>query len=60
MFNDLKNTESLGNDMKGIIDTLKQQAKSSGLSDEVINAMFPDEKINEKTDQIKNALENSL
>ena len=46
--------------MKGIIDTLKQQAKSSGLSDEIINAMFPDEKINEKTDQIKNALENSI
>ena len=60
LFNDLKNTESLGNDMKGIIDTLKQQAKSSGLSDEIINAMFPDEKINEKTDQIKNALENSI
>ena len=46
--------------MKHIIDTLKNQAQASGLSDEVINAMFPDEKINEKTEKIKNVLENSI
>ncbi|MDR2879670.1 MAG: hypothetical protein LBV03_07145, partial [Fusobacteriales bacterium] len=60
LFTDLKNTQYIENDMKYVIDTLKNQAKASGLSDEVINAMFPDEKINEKTEKIKNALENSI
>jgi hypothetical protein len=60
LFTDLKNTQYIENDMKYIIDTLKNQAKASGLSDEIINTMFPDEKINEKTEKIKNALENSI
>ena len=45
------------NDLKGIIETLKTQARSSGLSEEVINAMFSDEKLNEKSEKIKTALE---
>ncbi|MBP9479068.1 MAG: hypothetical protein KBF12_10645 [Sebaldella sp.] len=59
-FTQLKNTENIKNDMKEVLDILKLQAKGAGLSDEVINAMFPDSEINKKADDIKNALEKAM
>ena len=59
-FMQLKNTEFIQNDMKEVLEILKSQAKGAGLSDEVINAMFPDAAIEEKTSDIKNALEKAM
>ena len=59
-FTMLKSTENIKNDMNEVLNILKSQAKGAGLSDDVINAMFPDSAIEDKASDIKNALEKAM
>ncbi len=59
-FTMLKSTENIKNDMNEVLNILKSQAKGAGLSDDVINAMFPDSAIDDKASDIKNALEKAM
>ncbi|MCP1226583.1 hypothetical protein NK213_19345, partial [Sebaldella sp. S0638] len=59
-FTMLKSTENIKNDMNEVLNILKSQAKGAGLSDDVINAIFPDSAIDDKASDIKNALEKAM
>ncbi len=59
-FTMLKSTENIKNDMNEVLNILKSQAKGAGLSDDVINAMFPDSAIDDKAEDIRSALEKAM
>lgn len=60
LFSQLKKLSNVSDDMKDIIQELRNQAKAQGLSDEVINQMLPLDKVNEKVKAISEALKNAM
>ncbi len=60
LFLQLRSVENINNDMEQIIKSLRQQARNAGLSEDVINSMFPDEKMQEKISRIESALRTAM
>ena len=51
---------NINNDMKEVIQQLRQQARNAGLGEDIINSMFPEEKISEKANKIESALKAAM
>ncbi|WP_068449144.1 hypothetical protein [Caviibacter abscessus] len=60
LFKQLAGIKNTSNDMKNIIQELREQAKAQGLSQEIIDQMLPLEKITERVGIISNALHEAM
>ena len=60
LFLRLRSVNNINNDMKEVIQQLRQQARNAGLGEDIINSMFPEEKISEKASKIESALKSAM
>lgn len=60
LFKQLKNISNVSDDMRSIIENLRSQAKSEGMSQELIDQMLPLDKVNEKIKFISDSLKNAM
>lgn len=60
LFLQLRSAENINNDMEEIILNLREQAKRAGLGEDIINSMFPNNKISEKVSKIETSLRTAM
>lgn len=60
LFTRLKSVDHIHGAMKTMVENLRRQARDAGLSEEMINTMFPDSKLQEKINKIQNALKTAM
>ncbi|TDX46586.1 hypothetical protein C7959_1391, partial [Orenia marismortui] len=60
LFEDMKELEEKQQNMNTIIDIIREQAKNSGLSDEIIDTMLPETEMSQKAKEIASKVSNAL
>lgn len=60
LFKKLTTIDKTASDMRAVVQELRNQAKSQGLSDEIIDQMLPLDKVTGKAQEIANALKNAM
>lgn len=60
IFKQLKDMDKINNDIKGVVEEIRRQAKLEGISDDLIDKMLPLDKATDKVKDISNMLKDGM